>query len=84
VDTIKKRFPKDHVCILSVVKDGNAYFACGSNAAVSADELLKHMLKAHGGSGGGRKDFAQGGIKDFSDVEKVVLTGLAFIKEKSA
>ena len=39
------------------------------------------MLEPNGGSGGGRRDFAQGGIKNFTDVASVVETGVTLIKE---
>jgi len=83
VDALKARFAKGHVFIVSSVQEGQAFFACGSNSGISANDLLKHMLKPYGGSGGGRKDFAQGGIKDFTDVDTAVATALTFIKEKS-
>jgi len=81
IDTLKAKHPAGHVFLVSSLFEGNAYFACGSTSGVSAHALLHRILKEKGGSGGGRKDFAQGGIKNFTDVASVVETGVALIRE---
>ncbi len=72
IDFLKKLVPEDGVFVVSSVFDGSAYFACGSTSRIPANILLQKMLSSEGGSGGGRKDFAQGGIKDASKISKVL------------
>jgi len=42
-----------------------------SRKEIAADALLKKTLSAFGGSGGGRRDFAQGGLKEASKADAV-------------
>ena len=42
-------------------------------AGVNAGKLVGEIAKATGANGGGRPNFAQGGIKDFSKVDEVLL-----------
>ncbi|MFA5315621.1 MAG: alanine--tRNA ligase [Candidatus Omnitrophota bacterium] len=75
-DLLKAKVPQAGVFFLSGQKDEDIYFVCALTPALSrkdiaADALLKKTLSAFGGSGGGRHDFAQGGLKDASKVEAV-------------
>ncbi|MFA5039553.1 MAG: alanine--tRNA ligase [Candidatus Omnitrophota bacterium] len=76
VDLFKKKLPKDAIFFLAGQKEADAFFVCGLTSdlvarGMSADAILKKILSAHGGSGGGRKDFAQGGLKDPSKIQTV-------------
>jgi len=76
VDLLKERVLSRTVFFLSAVQQENTYFVCGLTAdlveeGLSADELMKRILALVGGSGGGRKDFAQGGTKENGKVESV-------------
>jgi len=84
VDELKARYPAGHVFLVSSLYEGNAYFACGSTSAFSAHTVLSKVLKEQGGSGGGRKDFAQGGIKSFTDIASAVKRVVEILKEGRA
>ncbi|MEK7849529.1 MAG: alanine--tRNA ligase-related protein, partial [Candidatus Omnitrophota bacterium] len=76
IDFLKRAFPENGVFVVSSVFDNNAYFACGVTPdlvkrGISADELIKKALPLVGGSGGGRKDFAQGGTKEIDKIDLV-------------
>jgi len=75
-DLLKAKIPQAGVFFLSGQKDEDIYFVCALTSALSrkeiaADALLKKVLSAFDGSGGGRRDFAQGGLKDASKQEAV-------------
>ncbi|QAT17148.1 alanyl-tRNA synthetase [Candidatus Velamenicoccus archaeovorus] len=75
-DLLKAKIPQAGVFFLSGQKDEDIYFVCALTPALSrkeiaADALLKKILSAFDGSGGGRRDFAQGGLKDASKLEAV-------------
>jgi len=77
VDLLKTRFSSDGAFVLSSVSGENAYFVCGVTPdlvkrGVCADVVIKDVLSSVGGSGGGRKDFAQGGTKEVSKVDFVM------------
>ena len=84
VDLLKEKVSSHAVFFLSAVQPENTYFVCGLTAdlvtqGLSADEMMKRILPLVGGSGGGRKDFAQGGTKEtgkiesaFKEVEKIL------------
>jgi alanyl-tRNA synthetase len=76
VDLLKGKVASAGIFFLSGQKDEDAYFVCGvtqdaAQKGLAADALLKKTLNAFGGSGGGRRDFAQGGLKDISKTEAV-------------
>ncbi|MFH0940252.1 MAG: alanine--tRNA ligase [Candidatus Omnitrophota bacterium] len=77
VDLLKTKFSAAGVFVLSSVSGENAYFVCGVTPdlvkrGLCADELIKNVLPLAGGSGGGRKDFAQGGTKEISKVDSAM------------
>jgi alanyl-tRNA synthetase len=87
VDLLKTKFPSAGVFVLSSVLGENAYFVCGVTPdlvkrGLCADELVKNVLPSVGGSGGGRKDFAQGGTKEISKVDLAMKEIQRSIKEK--
>lgn len=49
---------------------------------VSASNLLTEILKPFGGTGGGRSDFAQGGLKDTKKIKQVLEKAQETIKRK--
>lgn len=74
VDLLKNKIPKAGVFVLAGTLDTDVFFVCGLTSdmvqkGLSADLLVKRVLPLIGGSGGGRKDFAQGGSKDVSKIE---------------
>ena len=84
VDLLKEKVSSHAVFFLSAVQPENTYFVCGLTAdlvaeGLSADGMMKRILPLVGGSGGGRKDFAQGVTKEtgkiesaFKEVEKIL------------
>ncbi|MDD5573929.1 MAG: alanine--tRNA ligase [Candidatus Omnitrophica bacterium] len=76
VDLLKGKVASAGIFFLSGQKDEDVYFVCGvtqdvAQKGLAVDALLKKTLSAFGGSGGGRRDFAQGGLKDISKTEAV-------------
>ncbi len=74
IDIMKEEYPERSVFLLASVGEDSANFACGTGSgiksdALSANALLKNILNVAGGSGGGRKDFAQGGTKQIDKVD---------------
>ncbi len=51
-------------------------------AGVRAGDLVKHVTKICGGSGGGKPDSAMGGGKDLSKLDEALSSVEAFVKEK--
>jgi len=49
---------------------------------VSASDILQESLESFGGSGGGRQDFAQGGLKDASKAKQVMKKAEEVIKKE--
>ena len=43
--------------------------ACSKEVEIDAREIMKHLVNQLGGSGGGRPDFAQGGVDSSEDLE---------------
>lgn len=77
VDLLKNKMAKECIFFLAGQKEEDAFFVCAltkdlAEKGMAADGFLKKVLSAHGGSGGGRKDFAQGGLKDSSKIQTVL------------
>ncbi len=84
-DLLKEKVFQSGVFLL-VARQESAAFVCAATKdlvqqGVSAGNLLKAALAAAGGSGGGRPDFAQGGIKDVQKVDLVVRAFEAALRE---
>ncbi len=76
VDLLKGRVPKAGVFFLSATRGEDVFFVCGVTPdmvkrGLSADALIKRVLSVAGGQGGGRKDFAQGGIRETGKTDKI-------------
>ncbi|MFH0877514.1 MAG: alanine--tRNA ligase [Candidatus Omnitrophota bacterium] len=89
VDFLKERVKNKGIFFLSSVQESNAAFVCGMTSdlvhlGMSADSLIKKVLKMVGGTGGGRPDFAQGGTKDISKVDTALKEMERLIKEEIA
>ena len=87
VDLLKTKIPATGVFVLSSVFGENAYFVCGVTPdlvkqGLCADELMKSVLPLAGGSGGGRKDFAQGGTKEIGKIDLAMEEIQRLAKEK--
>lgn len=85
-DLLKAKWTAPGVFFLCAVKDADAFFVCGATddlvkKGVSADAIMKKVLPLVGGSGGGRKDFAQGGTKSVDQVNLVLAEVKKFIEE---
>jgi alanyl-tRNA synthetase len=77
-DLLKKEVPKGGVFVLS----SQAAVVCGSTSShVAANVILQKILPLAGGTGGGRKDFAQGGVKDASKMGAVLKEAQRLIVE---
>ncbi|HAJ56885.1 MAG TPA: alanine--tRNA ligase [Candidatus Omnitrophica bacterium] len=92
VDLLKAKIPQNGIFFLGSVSGENAYFVCGLTKdlvtkGLSADAVIKKILAKVSGSGGGRKDFAQGGTKEvalvdaaYKEFEDILTQGLGAIK----
>ncbi len=73
VDKMKEQVPDKGVFVLAAQNTGNIPIVCACTpdlvkAGFDSGALLKKISLLVGGSGGGRKDFAQGGTKDISSL----------------
>ncbi len=85
-DLVKVGVPAPGVFFLCAVKEADTYFVCGATEDLvkkgfSADAVMKKVLPLVGGSGGGRKDFAQGGAKNAAQVELACRQAKVFVEE---
>ncbi|MFH1691762.1 MAG: alanine--tRNA ligase [Candidatus Omnitrophota bacterium] len=87
VDLLHKEIPEKGVFFLASVQGESGYCVCGLTKdlvkqGMSAKKLLKKALSGVGGSGGGREDFAQGGIGQSSKPDSVLKVFSAMITEE--
>lgn len=75
-DKLKEKLENLLVVLYSVTDENTILMAMASKSAVSlglhAGNLIKEITKIGGGSGGGRPDMAQGGIKDKDKISKII------------
>ena len=76
VDLIKEKVPHS-VSVCSSSNTGSGFLVVGltsdlSAGGLDASAMIKQVAALVGGSGGGRKDFAQAGGNDFSRVSQAV------------
>ena len=69
-DRIRSKVSNSIVALISVAEDkAPIIVACSAEVEIDAREVIKHLINQLGGSGGGRPDFAQGGIENTDDIE---------------
>jgi alanyl-tRNA synthetase len=82
-DLIMEKVPKN--CIIFVGSD-KGFFICRLSKDLkdinSASGILNETLESFGGSGGGRPDFAQGGLKDAQKTKLVMEKAKEVLKRK--
>jgi alanyl-tRNA synthetase len=88
IDRMKEQRLHEGVFFLASMKDKDVAFMCGVTEDLvkrgfSANDIMKKALIPAGGSGGGRKDFAQGGTKDVSKVGLVLKEAERLLREKA-
>jgi alanyl-tRNA synthetase len=86
IDLLKMKLSKNGIFFLVSVGETNANFVCGltqdlTERGLSADVIVKKILSVAGGSGGGRKDFAQGGTKEITKVDEILKSFETFVKD---
>ena len=58
------------VALISVTGDKvPVIVGCSKDVGIDAREIIKHLINQSGGSGGGRSDFAQGGLENTENLE---------------
>ncbi len=87
VDLLHKEIPEKGVFFLGSVQGESGYCVCGLtkdlvDQGMSAKDLIKKALSVAGGSGGGRDDFAQGGVSQPSKLHVLLDTFAAMITEE--
>lgn len=75
-DLLKEKLVNALIVLYSVKKEKTILLAMASklavNSGIHAGTLIKEITKIGGGSGGGRPDMAQGGIKDINKINQVI------------
>ena len=76
-DRLRNQSPNSIIALISICEDkAPAIVACSKGVDIDAKEVMKHLVNQLGGSGGGRPDFAQGGIENKNDVD-IALSSVA-------
>lgn len=86
-DAIKSRRPEKMFALLASVKDGKATLIAGASKDVAArgvlaGDIIRAAAQAAGGSGGGKPEMAQAGVKDVSLLGAALETGREAAKAK--
>ncbi len=69
-DRLRNQSPNSIITLISISNDkAPAIVACSKDVNVDAREIMKHLINQLGGSGGGRPDFAQGGVENTDDLD---------------
>ncbi len=88
VDIIREKLKdKDWIAMLNSVYDKQAYLILAMSTDMvkkgfHSGRLISKIASVAGGSGGGKPDMAQGGIKDISDLRSVLDKGKEIILEE--
>jgi len=84
VDRLKNKF-QDSVILIVGEKDGKISIVGGvsGDIGIDASEFVREISKFLGGSGGGRKDFAEGGGKIKKSKEEIIKFAEKLISRKS-
>ena len=76
-DRLRNKSENSIIVLISISGDkAPAIVACSKNLDIDAREIMKHLINQLGGSGGGRPDFAQGGVENVIDLD-LALTSVA-------
>ena len=76
-DRLRNQSTNSVIVLISVSEDkAPTIVACSKEVDIDAREIMKHLINQLGGSGGGRPDFAQGGIENIDGLE-IALTSVA-------
>ncbi len=74
--TVFVRLRKNCIVLLAGVLDGRVILICKVSPEISgltrASDIIKHIAKMLGGSGGGKPEFAQGSGKDATKIEQAI------------
>jgi alanyl-tRNA synthetase len=69
-DRLRNKSPNSIIALISISEDkAPTIVACSKDVDVDAREIMKHLINQLGGSGGGRPDFAQGGVENTDDLD---------------
>ena len=70
-DKLRNQIPKSVVVLISVIEDKIPVVVARAQTEESIDarDIMKHLVNQLGGSGGGRPDFAQGGVENLEDID---------------
>ena len=76
-DRLRNKNENSIIVLISISEDkAPAIVACSKDVDIDAREIMKHLINQLGGSGGGRPDFAQGGVENINDLD-LALTSVA-------
>ena len=76
-DRLRNKSPNTIIALISITADkAPTIVACSKDVDIDAREIMKHLINQLGGSGGGRPDFAQGGVDNTDDLD-MALTSVA-------
>ena len=69
-DRLRNKNKNTIVALISVTGDKvPVIVGCSKDVGIDAREIIKHLINQSGGSGGGRSDFAQGGLENTENLE---------------
>ena len=77
-DKLRNQTPNPVVVLISVIEDKIPVVVATaqSEQSIDARDIMKHLVNQLGGSGGGRPDFAQGGVENLEDID-IALSSLS-------
>ena len=77
-DKLRNQIPNSVIVLISVIEDKIPVVVATAKAEESLDarDVMKHLVNQLGGSGGGRPDFAQGGVENIEDID-IALSSLS-------
>ena len=77
-DKLRNQIPNPVVVLISVTEDKIPVVVATaqSEQSIDAQDIMKHLVNQLGGSGGGRPDFAQGGVENLEDID-IALSSLS-------
>ena len=77
-DKLRNQIPNSVIVLISVIEDKIPVVVATAQAAEALDarDVMKHLVNQLGGSGGGRPDFAQGGVENIEDID-IALSSLS-------